>query len=50
MHCPVEEIQKEAKKEKDLDWQKMTAIVEDYDQMIIGESNKKAIQLLDHIR
>ena len=25
MHCPVEEIRKDAKKEKDLDWQKMTA-------------------------
>ena len=23
MHCPIEEIRKDAKKEKDLDWQKM---------------------------
>ena len=29
MDCPVEEIRKNAKKEKDLDWQKMTAIAED---------------------
>ena len=42
MHCPVEEIRKDAKKEKDLDWQKMTAIAEDYDRMNIGESTERA--------
>ena len=42
MHCPVEEIRKDAKKEKDLDWQKMTAIAEDYDRMNIGESAERA--------
>ena len=30
MHCPVEEIRKDAKKEKDLIWKKITAIAEDY--------------------
>ena len=42
MHCPVEEIRKDAKKEKDLDWQKMTAIAEEYDRMNIGESAERA--------
>ena len=42
MHCPVEEIRKDAKKEKDLDWQMMTAIAEDYDRMNIGESAERA--------
>lgn len=42
MHCPIEEIKKEAQKEKDLDWQKMTAIAKDYDRMNIGESREKA--------
>ena len=42
MHCPIQEIRKETKKEKYLDWQKMTAIAEDYDRMNIGKSNKKA--------
>ena len=41
MHCP-EEIRKDAKKEKDLEWQKMTAIAEDYDRMNIGENIERA--------
>ena len=42
MHCPVEDIGKDTKKEKDLDWQKMTAIAEDNDRMNIGESSERA--------
>ena len=42
MHCPVEEIWKDAKKVKDLDWQKMTAIAEDYNGMNIGETRERA--------
>ena len=42
MHCRVKEIWKDAKKEKDLDWQKMTAIAEDYDRMNIGETAERA--------
>ena len=33
---------RDSKKEKDLDWQKMTAIAEDYDRMNIGESSERA--------
>ena len=40
MHCPVEEIRKDAKNETDLDWQKMTAIAED--RTNIGETSKRA--------
>ena len=43
MHCPVEEIQKDVKKEKDLDRQKMTAISEDYDRMNIMETLERAM-------
>ena len=42
MHCPVEEIRNDAKKEKDLDWQKMTAIAEDYNRLNIGETSERA--------
>ena len=42
MYCPVKEIRKDTKKEKDLDWQKMTAIEEDYNRMNIGETSKRA--------
>ena len=43
MHCHIEEIRKEAKKEKELDWQKMTPIAEDNDHINIGKSTEKAI-------
>ena len=42
MHCPVEDIRKESKKTKDLNWKKMVTIAEDYDRMNVGEENAKA--------